>query len=82
MQKFAIDHEVHDDEMKGIRFLMDQYPVVVDSPLNVKVLFSELERFEDKLKVHAKIENEVLFPKALMLEKSVRKKFDSLIRLN
>jgi len=46
------------------------------------VLFSELERFEEKLKVHAKIENEVLFPKALMLEKSVRKKFDSLIRLN
>jgi regulator of cell morphogenesis and NO signaling len=82
MQKFAIDHEVHDDEMKGIRFLMDQYPVEASSPLNAKVLFSELERFEDKLKVHAKIENEVLFPKALMLEKSVRKKFDSLIRLN
>ncbi len=82
MQKFAIDHEVHDDEMKGIRFLMDQYPVQENSPLNVKVLFSELERFENKLKVHAKIENEVLFPKALMLEESVRKKFDSLIRLN
>jgi regulator of cell morphogenesis and NO signaling len=82
MQKFAIDHEVHDDEMKGIRFLMDQYPIEKNSPLNAKVLFSELERFEDKLKVHAKIENEVLFPKALMLEKSVRKKFDSLIRLN
>tara|TARA_R110002012_G_scaffold109617_1_gene253538 strand:+ start:40411 stop:41160 length:750 start_codon:yes stop_codon:yes gene_type:complete len=82
MQKFAIDHEVHDDEMKGIRFLMDQYPIGDSTPLNAKVLFSELERFEDKLKVHAKIENEVLFPKALMLEKSVRKKFDSLIRLN
>lgn len=82
MQKFAIDHEVHDDEMKGIRFLMDQYSISEDSPLNVKVLFSELERFEKKLKVHAKIENEVLFPKALMLEKAVRRKFDSLIRLN
>jgi len=82
MQKFAIDHEVHDDEMKGIRYLMDQYPVEESSPLNVKVLFSELTRFEEKLKVHAKIENEVLFPKALMLEKSVRKQYDSLIRLN
>jgi regulator of cell morphogenesis and NO signaling len=82
MQKFAIDHEVHDDEMKGIRFLIDQYTITDQTPLNVRVLFSELKRFEDKLKVHAKIENEVLFPKALMLEKSVRKKFDSLIRLN
>lgn len=39
MQKFAIDHEVHDDEMKGIRFLMEQYPINQESPLNVKVLF-------------------------------------------
>lgn len=82
MQKFAIDHEVHDDEMKGIRFLMDQYPITEKAELNTKVLFSELERFEGKLKVHAKIENEVLFPKALMLEKQVRKQFETVIRNN
>ncbi|MBK6264904.1 iron-sulfur cluster repair di-iron protein [Marivirga sp. S37H4] len=82
MQKFAIEHEVHDDEMKGIRFLMDQYPMEQHTELNTKVLFSELERFEEKLKVHAKIENEVLFPKALMLEKQVRRKFESVIRNN
>lgn len=82
MQKFAIDHEVHDDEMKGIRYLIDQYPISDQTPLHVKVLFGELKRFEEKLIVHAKIENEILFPKALMLEKKVRRKFESTIRLN
>jgi regulator of cell morphogenesis and NO signaling len=82
MQKFAIDHEVHDDEMKGIRFLMDQCPLKQHTELNTKVLFSEFERFEQKLTVHAKIENEILFPKALMLEKKVSRKFESVIRNN
>ena len=82
IQKFAYDHEVHDDEMKGIRFIMDQFPSESEGELNFNVLLSELRRFEDKLMAHAKIENEILFPKALMLEKQVKRNMEALIKLN
>ena len=82
IQKFAMDHEVHDDEMKGIRYIMEQFPPESEGELNFNVLYAALERFEKKLMIHAQIENEVLFPKALMLEKQVRRNFDDLIKLN
>lgn len=82
IQKFAMDHEIHDDEMKGIRFIMEQFPPESEGELNFNVLLSELRRFENKLMVHAKIENEILFPKALMLEKQVKRNFEELIKLN
>jgi regulator of cell morphogenesis and NO signaling len=82
IQKFAIDHEIHDDEMRGIRFLMEQFPPESEGELNFNVLLAELRRFEQKLMMHAKIENEILFPKALMLEKQVKKKIEALIKLN
>lgn len=82
IQKFALDHEVHDDEMKGIRYIMEQFPPKSEGELNFNVIYSELSRFEKKLKMHAKIENEILFPKALMLEKQVKRKAEDLIKLN
>ena len=46
------------------------------------VVYAELQSFERELKTHAKIENEILFPKALMLEKQVRKFFKDKARMN
>ncbi len=82
MQKFAVDHEVHDDEMKGIRNIMSNFPPEKAGELNFNVLYAALSRFEKKLAVHAKIENEILFPKALMLEKQVRRNLEKLVKLN
>lgn len=82
LQQCALDHEAHDDEMQGIRNITKDYFLTPDAPLHVKVIFSELIQFEKSLKVHARVENEILFPKALALENEVKKKFFERARLN
>ncbi len=72
LQKFANEHEAHDDEMEGIRRITKNYAMDSHTPLHVKVLYSELQEFEKNLIVHARIENEILFPKAMSLENRVK----------
>jgi regulator of cell morphogenesis and NO signaling len=75
VQKFAMEHEVHDDEMEGIRKITNNYTLGNGTPLHVKVLYNELKAFEQSLITHARIENEILFPKAMALENKVKKAF-------
>ncbi len=82
LQKCAMEHEVHDDEMEGIRKITKNYLLVSDAPLHVKVIYSELIQFEKSLQVHARVENEILFPKAMALENEVKKKFFERTKLN
>lgn len=72
VQSFAIEHETHDDEMLGIRELTGQYTLPAGHTPHLKVVFAELKAFEQDLTLHARIENEILFPKALVLEKEVK----------
>jgi regulator of cell morphogenesis and NO signaling len=77
MNKYSIQtmYKYHesDDEMKGIRELTDNYSIVGRTNTHLKVILKELQTFERDLFVHARIENEVLFPKALELESKVAK---------
>jgi len=82
LQRFAIEHEAHDDEMEGIRKITNDYYLSSDAPLHVKVIYTELMQFEKNLQTHARIENEILFPKALALENSIKKSFSEKIKLN
>lgn len=82
VQKFAVEHEAHDDEMKGIRKITKDYEIKPGAPLHVKVIFNELRDFEQSLVTHARIENEILLPKAMMLETKVKQAFFERIRLN
>ncbi|WKN33186.1 hemerythrin domain-containing protein [Porifericola rhodea] len=82
IQDFAISHDVDDDEMKGIRNITNDYNTKNINSLHLRVVFAELQHFEKELKTHASIENEILFPKALMLEKQVRKFFRDKSRMN
>jgi len=82
LQRFAMEHEAHDDEMRGIRNITKNYSVLANTPLPLKVIYAELQSLEKDLITHARIENEVLFPKALVLEKEATSKFQSKIRLN
>jgi regulator of cell morphogenesis and NO signaling len=75
VQKFALEHEVHDDEMEGIRKITKNYCIDECTPLPVKVIYSELKAFEKNLVTHARIENEILFPKAMALENKVKQAF-------
>ncbi|MBL7870113.1 MAG: iron-sulfur cluster repair di-iron protein [Cyclobacteriaceae bacterium] len=82
LQKCAIEHEGHDDEMAGIRKITKNYLLIPDAPLHVKVIYAELIQFEKRLQVHARVENEILFPKAMALENEVKKKFFERSKLN
>lgn len=75
VQKFAMEHEVHDDEMEGIRKITRDYHIDASTPLHVKVIYHELKDFEKSLITHARIENEILFPKAMALENKVKQLF-------
>ena len=72
LHKFASEHESHDDEMLGIRKITNNYSTDTTTPLHVRVMYNELKSFEQSLIVHARIENEILFPKAMALESKVK----------
>lgn len=78
----ASDHEAHDDEMEGIRNLTNDYRIPASATVSMKVLFHELQQLEKELIIHAKIENELLFPKAIELEKEVKRKLTLQIKSN
>jgi regulator of cell morphogenesis and NO signaling len=82
IQYLAEHHEIHDDEMEGIRKLTNNYALAVDAPLTMKVLYHELQNFEKELSIHARIEDELLFPKAVELEKEALRKIRKQIQTN
>jgi regulator of cell morphogenesis and NO signaling len=82
LQRFSMEHEVHDDEMEGLRKITKDYHLTTDAPLHVKVIYSELTAFEKNLQTHARIENEILFPKALVLENQIRQNFLDKVQFN
>jgi regulator of cell morphogenesis and NO signaling len=82
VQKFAMEHDVHDDEMEGIRKITRNYALGAETPLHVKVLYNELKAFEQSLITHARIENEILFPKAMALENKVKAAISERSKLN
>ena len=75
VQKFAMEHEAHDDEMEGIRKITKDYKLLDRAPVHVKVMYNELKAFEASLITHARIENEILLPKAMSIESSVKRSF-------
>ena len=74
LQEFAIEHEIHEEELKGIRKITDEYKLDDTFDQHLKVVYFELLRLEEELVSHASIENEILFPKGLSLERDVLKK--------
>lgn len=82
LQKCAMEHDTHDDEMQGIRKITNGYALDSHIGLHLRVVFAELKDFEKELKLHARIENEILFPKALALEEEVRRMLRRITPLN
>lgn len=82
IQNFAVEHDLHDDEMEGIKQIIENFHIDEDSHLLYKVTMAELENFQNELHIHSGIENEILFPKALELEKKVKNMLRSKVRQN
>ena len=57
-----MEHELHDDELHGIRKITQNYKSNQADDLPVRVLISELEGFDKELAIHANVENNVLVP--------------------
>jgi regulator of cell morphogenesis and NO signaling len=73
LHRMALHHAEDDDDMSGIRILTRDYAICVEAPLTLKLLYFALCRFESELAHHARVENELLFPKALELEYRVNR---------
>jgi len=65
-------HEEHDhagDDLKYFRKITDNYTLPADACNSYNYLFEKLKEFEDDLFKHIHLENNILFPKAIALDK-------------
>jgi regulator of cell morphogenesis and NO signaling len=66
------EHQAAGDEMASIRRLSGGYAPPPDACTTFKVAYQELQAFEADLHRHVHLENNILFPKAIDLERQVR----------
>jgi len=82
IREFALEHTMDDDEMAGIRELTSNYTLGNSKDIHLRVIFEELKAFEKELQIHARVENQILFPKALALENEIKLKLKNVISSN
>lgn len=63
------DHNEEGERFQRIRTLSQNYTVPEDGCATYKVTFAMLNEFEDDLHQHIHLENNILFPKSIALEK-------------
>ncbi|WP_405604801.1 DUF542 domain-containing protein [Polaribacter sp. Asnod1-A03] len=64
------DHNKVGKTFKRISFLTNNYKVPENACNTLKVLYVKLQQFEEELKKHIHLENNILFPKAKKLERT------------
>ncbi|HXD79602.1 MAG TPA: hemerythrin domain-containing protein [Puia sp.] len=69
--RFLSEHHDTEDELKDIRQTIRANAPPLTNESLYRILLSQLQAFEQDLSVHAGIEEEVLIPKALALEKKL-----------
>ena len=63
------EHEQAGEDFAEIRRLTFDYLLLVDACRSYTVLFKKLEEYENDLYRHVHLENNILFPKAIQIEK-------------
>jgi regulator of cell morphogenesis and NO signaling len=71
IDSFLDEHHDTEDELKDIRQTIRLYDPPQTNESLYRILLSQLQAFEQDLRVHAHIEEEVLIPKALAIEKDL-----------
>lgn len=71
MKQFHAHHEVHDDQLRGLRKLTNGFADREEYDLLTRVAISELKKLDEEMRYHAKVENEILFKKGIELERQV-----------
>ena len=82
IQEFALEHNDSDNEMKGIRGITNNYSTVNVSNGKLELLLTALRQFDEELTRHAHIENDILFAKAISMEKNVKQMLYSKAGMN
>lgn len=72
VQVMEHEHENAGKAMVNIRRLSNDYTPPSDACSTFRVLYNELKEFEDDLHTHVHLENNILFPKAVELEKEIQ----------
>lgn len=67
-----MEHEMVGKNLEEIRQLSDGYTLPQDACASYSLLYRMLNEFEDDLHLHIHLENNILFPKALDLEKNLK----------
>ena len=65
------EHQAAGDELSSIRGLSSDYVPPEDACTTYRVSFKELQQFEQDLHQHVHLENNILFPKAIELEREL-----------
>ncbi len=68
------EHEMSGEMVNTIRRLTTQYTAPEGASAALRNLYTELKEFESKLHIHVHLENNIVFPKTLALEKKIRDK--------
>lgn len=70
-QMMEAEHEQAGEDMGAIRSLTNNYQLPVDACNSYQILFKKLAEFENDLFNHVHLENNILFPKSIALEKEI-----------
>jgi len=72
IQMMEAEHEQAGEAMEQIRLLTDNFKLPEDACASYTILYKMLSEYEDDLHRHVHLENNVLFPKAILAEKNCR----------
>jgi regulator of cell morphogenesis and NO signaling len=72
VRMMEMEHESAGEDLEQIRELSSNYALPKDACGSYTLLFKMLEEFESDLHIHIHLENNILFPKALEIEKILR----------
>ena len=71
IQMMLLEHDVEGDRFREISKLSNGYTPPADACNTYRVTYALLKEFEDDLHLHIHLENNILFPKSIELEKEV-----------
>lgn len=67
------EHDTAGEILRELRMLTSDYKVPADACISYRTLYQALEDFEKDLHQHIHLENNILFPKALELESTLKR---------
>ena len=71
IQVMELEHETEGDRFNEIRSITGSYATPQDACTTYKITYLMLKEFEEDLHIHIHLENNILFPRAIELEKRV-----------